>query len=971
MDLSIRLSAANWLYEHSPAEFISNRNNAVLIYGNSELADAFFEYIFTTAFMPGIALSLIRVCEQSDKKLEEFINRNPGGLECFARTDLSPDSLQSSLEVRFCEPNSGWQEYQYAYAVVPKGIDFVRADCCCSCLEDIPCLTSEGSSWSAADEKSVPVLKIARRVHTAYTLGWNRRYRNEDIDRDLYGALTADPLDDYCLRSSLRLAVSLPWKMKLAGAGTADELLQKLQDKKAVIEGHSIKEYLAWQEHHSWQAFMVFNGWESPTDDQLKEYLFKHGNDHRCKKATPKLHPCLCDLLEDDWFLPGKRSLKNCIPSEWSRLYTENLSEFTLLDQISLKIHHECKEIVRKEEYKEAIQTLFDKLEHELYIYDLQHVGSLFEQLRSIEKLFSRLLNNETNSYHSFEQSCRLFARNVVANNGGIKENSEPVLKALDDLLQTAQAAVERNKYRDYKEIDTNIINWIPWIMAELDTDVIWKLYSEDNGIANLASSILLRPEKLVLISMNSPVNEKTLQAYKEVLTQHGLDNIEIEARTVSEFSNGELPIEKSVMDKNVIDVGQSSDPLVYSIVIPEGIKVVYYLDGDVKDSINSPKCVGYYPQQIEITIDEALQISGATIISREEGNDLLGMEEDYLSLWKLCTEMKGSGRWHEAISALQTAESAIRRSIFRKKIQTENIPEAYEYTLPEESYSTLIKNGGIRTLYDLQRRNAVSDLEIMNNGSERTISLKFYPFEDKGNLDYSDSHQTIKTIIENNSEDSAFSMDVSYTALNKPLGVYDLNSPIEIMTRNKRALNVINSLSDKGFLNRVNENANQYTYKSPAIRHALAEEGFPLEAYVYYTLFLSGKFDDVRGNVRILTKDDPYNPQEKEIDVFVIKDSVTALISCKDTAMNKPENKQHIYELKQQAASYGIKTKPILVCSHYNNETKPLNQDIVDLCSWIGVSLIGYDMLDPAQPERNQRMLVNKVLRILKNQER
>ena len=955
MNIDILISAANWLYDNSPASSVTKGNNAILVCGDGELADVLFDLLFTTAFKPGLPIDLIRVVPNAEEKEYEFLSRDAEHLEYFKKKDSGEDAAKP-ITICFMDEKSDWQSQNYAYAIVPEGVTVNCEGEHTHCLNGILILNHAGPTWSAENEPNVPILKIARKVHTAYTLGWNDRYREEDIERDLYGS------NDYMLRSSLRLAVSIPWKLEIVGAHNAETLLRKLNDKSHILNGHTVRDYLAWQEHRSWQVFMMLDGWSIPDPEVMVKYMFQKDNDHRNKDK--RFHPCLCDITEDDWF-SGKRTLKSIAPSEWSGLYKNASNEFNLMDQISLRIHHRSKEIVLQKSYRNEMKVCFDALERALIVCHPARIDIHFENLRLMEKMFQRLLNNESNSYHPYELACHRFLMDLKSDNAGVNVDISAIEDAFSALQKKAHVAVERNKYCDYREIDSNIIDWLPWIIADTDVDTIWKLYCEENSFTNIMSSMILRPKNLILVYQDKSA-DKNREVYEAILAQHGLSGISVSAVSVSNLENGALPIDEAMLDRTVIDVSEASDDLEYSIVVPQGVKVVYFSRGKLRDRIGAPSCAKFFPQQIKLGIDELLQIKGKVVLSLDESNDLLGMEEDYAGLWRLCTEMKSGSAWHDVIKKLQDAEKAIRLPIYRNKGREER---EKQYTLPEGTYERLIRNGGLRVLYGLQKRGAISHLLI--NAEKNELSLRMYPHEEKGEMDYSESEATLDKIIIDSSDQSRFAIDTGYLAKNAAMGVYDLNSHIKIDNLSRTQLDALNKLVGNGYVRRQ-ANPQEYTYKSTAVRHALAEEGFALEAYVYYALFLSGCFDDVRVNVRIATQQVDYNTLEKELDVLVIRNGVLGIISCKDTREVK---KEHIKELAEQAKMYGIKAKPILVCANYNLDEdqiesgrKPLSNAIVEQCELRGVERIGYDMLDPKpeKVEESGKKLIETVCRII-----
>lgn len=968
MNSDILISAANWLYLNSPAGCAREGDSAMLVCGDGELADALFDLMFTTAFQPGVRIELVRVTSSAEDARYAFFSRNVEQLEYFESRPGDENGSPRPIAIRFLDEGSDWRSRRYAWAVLPEGVQAECGERRALCLEGIPILHPAGETWSRADEALVPVLGIARRVHTAYTLGRDDRYREEDVDRKLYGSASPGEECGYALRSSLRLAVGIPWKLSIAEAHDAWTLLRRLGEKKRVLDGHTVRDYLVWQEHRSWQAFMMLDSWRMPTPEEMADYMFRGGNDH-CDRGR-RLHPCLCDLAQDDWF-SGKRTLEGTVPSEWSRLYSDALGEFTLMDQMSLRIHHRCKEIVLQEQYRADMQRAFDALEGALITSHPPRIDIHFDNLRAVERLFARLLNNELNSYHPYEQACKRFFGALEAEEPAGFDSIRAAFGAVTDL---ARVAVERNQYRDYRRIDADIIDWLPWIIADTQIDTLWKLHAEGKAFTNLMSAMILRPKKLVLVCRDRAVGARVLETYGEILSRHGLGDVSVSAVRVSELEDGRLPVEQERPGRYAVDVSEAPDDLEYSVDVPPGTKVVYLSKGRLRDRIGAPPCAAYCPLQIRLTIDEVLRIQGKTVLSMEEDNLRLGMEEDYLALWRRSIELKAGGSWRKTIQWLNEAEKSACLLIYRDKGRASR---AERFRLGPDGYDRLIRNGGMRALYDLQRLGAISNL-LFNPGRQE-VSLTMYPREANREMDYSDSLETLRRIICEPNAQSRFVVDVGYVARNAAIEVFDLNAPIPLEVPNRSVREALDVLFKAGLLVR-REGADAFTYKSPAIRDALKKEGFALEAYVYYTLFLSGRFDDVRCNVRLMTKADEYQTLETELDILVAKNGRIGIISCKDTpdVIKRDASgavvKNHVAELAQQAKMYGVRGTPVLICAHHNmGGDRPgylpaLPDEVVEQCELRGVELIGYDALDPREDrvDASRRKLIEAVARVV-----
>ena len=942
------ISVANWLYINSPARYITPSHNSILVYGDEVEADILYEMLFSTAFKPGTHINLVRVTIDAEKKEEAFLERNIEGIQYFSQNLLSNINEKKPMTIHFFEMSSNWKDlFSFAYAYVPIGILMPSLSAPFFQFDHIPALHSIGKTWNVADERRVPVLRVTRKVHTAYTAGWNSSYREQDIDRDLYGKLTEDDYDDYILRSSMRLATSIPWKLEIANAHTPEELMNKINDQQELLNGHTIRDYLSWAEHRSWQAFMILNGWHMPTLEEMKTYMFVGNNDHRNKDA--KLHPCLCDL-EDDWFDTHIKSLKDIRHSAWSEVYHSFLQDFSKLDRISLEIHHRCKEIVASDKYAQIMNERFSELE-DAVISDLSpNIDVLFQRLRFLENMFSRLRNNEANSYNPFQSACNTFISAVRETAG---ESSE-IEKSYKTMLKDAQVAINRNKYCDYKVIDEDIIDWLPWIIDNSDNRVIWKLHSYDNPIENIISTLMIRPKELILVYNQRAIPNEQVLVYHEMLTQHGMEDVVISQVSASTFESGCIPIRVEEKQNSIIDVTGAGD-FQHRIKLPADVRVVYYDGTKLSDKAGYPFCAELFKQDISITVDEVLKLKGQMVKSAESNNETLGMEEDFVQLWDVCHNLKAMGYLKPTIEALNKAESKLRSSVFTKRDSESN---HLEFNITREAYKQLLMSGCVRTLFDLQNLRAISSLTFENKSTTIQITMDIFPDANENDEDkYQQSESTIRAILSPTSENGSYVIDDEYISATGPVQVVDLSRPIVIDTMIPREEAGITKLQNSGLLSQ-NERVGEYRYKTLAVRHGLKKEGFPLEAYVYYTLFLSGAFDDVRSNVTVVTgKTNTGTDLQKEMDVLVTSNGKLGIISCKDTPYVKIE---HIIELVQQIRDYGISAKAILVCS----ESKRLDAQIIKACEMLQVTIIG--IRDLQNNSGSKKRLVNNILNAL-----
>ena len=974
MNLNHLITAADFLYSHSPAFHVSDQRNVIAVAGPAEsgLADAFFELLFSTACRNQMKLRLIRLCPRDAQQKElDFLCRNEAGISAFARNEFSSDSRNRPLSIHFLDAGDPLWESQKEHLAwaVSLGPERLQIPCSpCFAGEEIPGRFPGKEEWSSSDERDCEVLRIARRAHSAYTAGWNSRYTEAEISEDLYGR-SASARAYYCLRSSLRLAVSIPWKLSIAGLqpapGLSGALCRRLSD-----GGKELMNQLAWQEHRSWYAFMTLEGWAPPSEAEMRAYLYRDGNDHRQKSGT-LLHPCLCDLHHDDWNDPHPRSLRNMPIHAWSAEYAAHLEEYCLLDQMSLTLHHLCRETVVSPEYALKVHSLFRNLEGAILRAGSVPAEELLPRVRWLEGMFSRLRGNETNSRHPWHQACSSFESSLRQAAG---DACAEVLSLFQQIRREAEVAAERNSYTDYREIDTKFISWLPWILLDEGIGTVWKLYSGQNLLSNLLSSVILRPERLVLVCREQDASKVPVARFQDLLLQHGLPELSVSVLPLPDPDSALVPSEAG----DVIDVTDCGD-LQNRVRFPSDARVVFYGDDDLQDDSNSPFLSPvFHPYDFVMNISEMLRLQGQDLLSASESNDMLGMDQDYELLWQTSREIHRlpGPVWHYTIQAVQKAEGSLTRLFYPGSAQD---LRQFSLALTPVQAERISRNGAAAALHELQECGCLADLFL--DLEHLRLSCGIYPSPEGPADRWAEADANLRGLVEESSENDAWTVVHEYVRHGEPYRIVNLRQPVcfhypsiadriiqgEEKRGKRKAASLLseeNRQKQRDVLIRMMKDGitrlvsqgllisagkpGTYTWKSLPVRRELEKEGYALEAYTYYSLFLSGLFDDVRSNLRVAAGFGASGDQlEKELDIMISRKGKMGLISCKDTQDISP---LHIGELKMQAELYGINARPILVCSLLPPS------DIVTMCNYLQVGLI--HTIGPDLPGRVLRAL-------------
>ena len=952
------ISAAAFLYAHSPAERMTAEKNTIIVSGRAgdPLAEAVFDLLFTTAWRAETVIRLVRLVPEGAAEAEQaFICRNEKGIGCFAGNALlEPDENRTMtlcfMDEREYDPRK--EADRTAWAVCLDGSAAPVSGDACFSAPDVPLLQPRGGRWTAADEQDLEVLQVTRRVHTAYTASWNSRYREEEISRDLYGQAGAGDTaeETYALRSSLRMAVSIPWKLKTAGVKAGEGAPEALYRKLNGEGGEALRNVLAWQEHRSWMAFMTLDGWRMPTREEMKAYVFRDGNDHRNKKE--KLHPCLCDLQTDDWFAPHAAVLKDIPAREWIEK-GKNPEDFCLLDRMSLAVHRRCKELVTSPEYGERLRGLFRDLDKALQAAYLPGAEAHYRRARTAENMFRRMLNNETGSFHAWHRACGSFSEGLAGAGG---RDTEGVRAAFAAVRREATAAEERNRYRDYREIDADIIRWLPWMLQPQAVGTIWKPFERNNLLENVLSSIIVRPAALTIVCADGDAKAVPVKEYQDLLARHGCGGVRISVKTLSDFPEGALPVKR----EDLVDVTGAAGVQPW-LTWPAETRTVFYGGDDLQDRRGAPFFAPlFHPYDFSMMVDEMLRLRGRKLLSDTEDNDMLGMEEDYLDLWHARVRMR-EGRyraaWHWTIAALREAEEAVRCPFYRN---TGIGRKPFRFSFPPEQYADLLRTGADRVLRELEERGGLVNLVIDAEGGAMTCDL--FPDPKAGGNPYEATEAGLRRMLEDQRPDSRYALIDEYVKNTEPFCCVSLSDPVA-PDRNRLAARLfeigqrevkrgawkpdrvpsVSALSETlafgfGELEKARlilpaAGGPGYTFRSLPVRKALRKEGTALEAYVYYSLYLSGEADDVRSNVRFRDGVGADGTVlEKEVDILVTKKGRMGIISCKDT---DGFSIGHLGELRMQADRYGINARPILAC------TRTLTDEQLEMTRYLNIGVV------------------------------
>ena len=234
------------------------------------------------------------------------------------------------------------------------------------------------------------IMKWALNVHDFYYRGTHERASKEEVRQTFEN-------DIYNLDSSMRSALSVKYKLRAAGADTedtdpAEEFYRRVLSPET--GNRELFDLLSDQEHLSWCAFMVINGWDLPDESEIGQYAFAGKNDFKDRER--RLHPCLVSSR------PGNR-LKDMERKIWNRqklskAVTAGLDD---LEQMCLKLHRIAGN--KAKEIRPEVNRLCGQLARKLARY---HSGEADEAFRWLMTVKERVYAGESNAELVWKQAA-------------------------------------------------------------------------------------------------------------------------------------------------------------------------------------------------------------------------------------------------------------------------------------------------------------------------------------------------------------------------------------------------------------------------------------------------------------------------------------------------------------------------------------------------------------------------------------
>ena len=825
------------------------------------------------------------------------------------------------------------------------------------------------------------IKKQARLLHKYYMKEWNERADKKAVWHDFSS-------DAYNINSSLCSVLSIPYKLesifiKTTGEAAAAEYKKDVLDETNPLAKKKMNR-LIYLEHRRWMCFMLTEGYDKPSEQELEQYAFQKGNNQRNKKD--KLHSCICDCGVDNgiqlayfshefW---GNQNFK-----DYARAKGFALDD---LDIMSVKLHQLCDRRIRQMQEDGVFRIAFAKLEKGLKEETYSPMEE--ELLSSLKIILKKMLDNESNVNSLWEKICSEFKETIIKKEKSSKVYSENIINAFRELADLMRIVSERNKYHDYKSSDRTILEVLPLLLiADQPIRRIYKPLGEETW-QNLASSIIIEPEQLHLYTDDKSLADETeIRNFLE--KERGIDIKIVQIKKMAELKNINMT-SKSV--KSVLDITGLPPEKSYQLAQLDNLSnlpVIIFQDGKIK-SIKGESEADYYKViRRHITVNETFRLHHAKVYSENDQNYMLNLAENYDNIWSAYIQMNGF-RYRVLVETLNQIERNHYWKLDRKNY-TENV-----YTFEKRGVvGNILRDTGIDKLLDDLGREGWIEAEIIVPGSDivgtvnvKTIyqDIKIYlekmfcaverePYMHKfvylktrrqplsgkplpeENIFIYDDTLLVNELLEGKVVDTEHKeerKDILKTALNCLKDQKGGNGECMIIdSYGDDAHTLIEDISDDALHFRM-----RFLYHNRATKECLLKEGNILVAYVYHSIWKNTLVDDVKLNVEFTwdaeTSEDYLKKSAltNEIDLVCTKNMQSFFVSCKQSMPRQ----EYLWEIKYYADYFGIDGKAILITSNEGTTKKQNNAKLIEERSkkmgvyYIDRQMIGDELSDMKQ---------------------
>ena len=752
---------------------------------------------------------------------------------------------------------------------------------------------------------------IAYNLHYSYMKASNDRASNKRI-RETF----AEP---YNYISNLEAAIHIQEKLECCGIDTSDNYAAAERFAKLMEEEPIVVNRLAALEHRRWMTEKMVNGFVM-VPDLRKIY---NGPNVTTHNSSEKWHVCLVPCDETSEITPGDWKSDTVNP------------QLDPLDQISLRIHRKCGEIVdaNRELIEEQIAVIKDTAER-LF----RDNGTVLRAMRSLDLAVSQMLQGKKSAMPIYEGNLQTLLKEISMPDVPTSSYLHQSLTALNDALAPLKEYIS---CKDYKNQDRILVRQIPFalthkkqlnlikLLAQNETDSVFSTCRLEPNLSAFVSVVATHDDYLRVREQISNISRFLQMSYpsiareyhiilkNDLMAEHFEKIIAIEPESIKIYAvdridynavSRELADIAKRLHANYIDVTNGSSMLM-TCASCAGVPLIACESGRLVDIKNAPEIRYPVPEKV-ITVKEMFNLSGAVLVEDSDSSVLSDLSGRYKELFEIS---KNASDWNDFCQYVATY---YKNNSKREEDLPELVPGAKRVN-KKISLHTDVAAAMTPVFEKLAEHNYIYNLiQTRVMAGQRTVSFEIAGKKTGENVRRI-LHQCIIAYTPTMTYKVTFSGQKP-TITCADLSVRDMYLPEDKREEYKQTLRRLannNLLIDCVFDS--DQQKCSFQFASKDILDVIQLSGKVLEYYIYYSALLDAHFDDVEMGWHF-QHSSAEGSAANELDIICTRGISSLFISAKNVSPNN-NLKYYIYEISLLSDRFGINAKPVLAMPKVN----------------------------------------------------
>lgn len=929
----------------------------VAIVGNNEISRVLFSFIFSIANVKGVDLNISFYDKNPKKFYDDMLRENP----LLAKT--TEISLNSKLSMSNINEKITDQPYAYINFLSSKEkIDQSYILILDKTGYDYYNLADSLYNEFKDDSQKRVILNYSRNNHEvdirhgkniefynldlASTLTFRNKNHNDEIldkafsiyrlhamknfgERIDYNSIweSFSKDDFYNLKSSIRVALSIEYLIYMAGIDDTDDreflfynkVVKAYQDEDEL----NIRDILAECEHHSWNRFMIAQGFKLPSEAELNSYAYVDQKSYA--DFQNKFHPLIVNTHID-------RAKKG---------------ENDEIDEISVHINNLIQEktIYKEEQIKSRLLNILNNT----FWNDNQYLKELRPLWVKLVKLSYSIMENEYYSNNTLNLLTYEIEEILQKANPDLSILTNDYYQIKDDL----NLLIKRNQTFDTRAMDYMIVDSIPFISTNKIKTIFKPFLDDDENLwANIIAAIKFDPEKLIFLS-DEDVDRNKINRIENFLRNKRLQK----SMKIEVIPYGKMELYNK--DHSLVDLTLNSH-LDGKRSEFAGLPFVEYIGSNKWNG--SYKALDFYNGRSSLTVEETFFLNNAQVYDNISLTNITRLINHYYVIWQTYLKLD-SNDWDQFANAIKYSENDYILYLDKfEKEEDHSLLEVGDFIFRRNDASKYLS---LKHLLDeLVKEEIIYNYEFPINPGKIKIdsyndqmSIALGEFISRNICEYNLSFDLVKTEI------AKKNYKYSYFVVSDKLAFeyeYQVENPKDFAKISNEIMDeydLSNELSKVRIFNKINNQAYvkakeksvvfSYEFGDIAFREFFRnynDKGNVLRVFTYFELIkYADYFDEIKLRVNLRWKAyDDYREDslaiENFLDIVCTKGFTTIIIST----IERHIKNEDLYEINNHAKQFGMDAKPVLIATNSHDDTSQIKM----IAAAAGVFFIDRDMI-------------------------